>query len=99
MCIRDRATGVVAGILLFITFLLSIVLWRFRTVQVIPDQAYQQQENKEWTADDAGDHYWKPVVVGNPSGRVRRMNLLETGRWSRWTEIRRLNKLSKHPRQ
>ncbi|KKY24628.1 putative polyamine transport protein [Diplodia seriata] len=36
---------------------------------------------------------WKPVIIGNPSGRVRRVNVLELGRWSRWSEIRRLNGL------
>jgi hypothetical protein len=36
---------------------------------------------------------WKAVIIGNPSGKMRRMNLLETGKWSRWSEIRRLNLL------
>jgi hypothetical protein len=36
---------------------------------------------------------WRPVIVGNSSGKVRRMNLLELGHLSRWTEIRRLNRL------
>ena len=92
----QAATGVVAGILLFATILLSLVLWRFRTIQVIPDHALGTRKgSKEWTAGGY-DKYWKPVVLGNPSGKMRRMNLLETGRWSRWTEIRRLNKLAKH---
>ena len=92
----QAATGVVAGILLVLTMLLSVVLWRFRTMQVIPNHALGTKKgSKDWTAEDE-DKYWRPVVVGNPSGKVRRMNLLETGRWSRWTEIRKLNKLSKH---
>lgn len=91
----QAATGVSAGILLFLTILLSVVLWRFRTVQVIPNHAFGTKKgSREWTADD-DDKYWKPVIVGNPSGKIRRMNLLETGKWSRWTEIRRLNKLVK----
>ncbi|KAF2150742.1 MFS general substrate transporter [Myriangium duriaei CBS 260.36] len=89
----QAATGVVAGILLLLTIFLSIVLWRFKTVQVIPNHAFGSKKgSKEWTADN-DDSYWKPVIVGNPSGKIRRMNLLETGKWSRWTEIRRLNKL------
>lgn len=36
---------------------------------------------------------WKPVVIGNPSGTTRRMSLLELGAMSRWTEIRRRNRL------
>ncbi|KAF2218703.1 hypothetical protein BDZ85DRAFT_286102 [Elsinoe ampelina] len=91
----QAAVGVVAGILLFLTILLSLILWRFRTVQVIPNHAFGTRKGtKEWTADD-DDKFWKPVIVGNPSGKVRRMNLLETGKWSRWTEIRRMNKLVK----
>lgn len=91
----QAATAVVAGILLFLTILLSLVLWRFRTVQVIPNHAFGTKKgSKDWTADD-DDKFWKPVIVGNPSGKVRRMNLLETGKWSRWTEVRRLNKLVK----
>ena len=92
----QAAVGVVAGILLFLTILLSIVLWRFKTVQVIPNHAFgTKRGSKEWTAADE-DAYWKPVIVGNPSGKVRRMNILEAGKWSRWTEIRKLNKFADH---
>ena len=71
------------------------MLWRFRTVQVIPNYALgTRRGTNDWTAADE-DKYWKAVIVGNPSGKIRRMNLLETGKWSRWTEIRRLNKLAK----
>lgn len=93
----QAAVGVVAGILLGLTLLLSLILWRWKTVQVIPDHALGTLKgSKDWSASKDEDAYWKPVVVGNPSGKHRRMNLLETGRWSRWTEIRKLNKLSKH---
>jgi len=91
----QAATGVVAGILLLLTILLSIVLWRFKTIQVIPNHAFGTKKgSKDWTADD-DDKYWRPVIVGNPSGKVRKMNILEAGKWSRWTEVRRLNKLVK----
>lgn len=91
----QAAVGVVAGILLGVTILLSLVLWRFKSVQVIPNHAFGTKKgSREWTAQDE-DAYWKPVVIGRPSGKVRRMNLLELGSWSRWTEIRRLNKLAR----
>ena len=94
----QRATGVVIGILLVFTILLSIILWRFRSVQVIPNHALgTARSSHDWQTQQAEhDPYFKPVVIGNPSGKMRRMNILETGSWSRWTEIRKLNKLIKH---
>jgi len=92
----QAATGVVAGILLFVTLLLSIILWRFKSVQVIPHGALGTMKGSgQWTSPN-DDAYWKPVVIGHPSGKVRRMNILEMGKWSRWTEIRKLNKLGEH---
>jgi len=94
----QAATGIVIAILLFATILLSIVLWRFKSVQVIPNHALgTRKSSAEWNAPDAEhDDYWQPVIIGNPSGKMRRMNTLEMGAWTRWTEIRKLNKLIKH---
>ena len=75
----QAATGLVGGILLMLTGALVAVLWRWKTVPVIPSTL---------TSDD-----WQPVIIGHPSGRTRRMNILELGHLSRWTEIRRLNHL------
>ncbi|KAK4941220.1 hypothetical protein LTR66_014828, partial [Elasticomyces elasticus] len=92
-------TGVVAGILLLFTLALMLVLWRWKKVQVIPNHAFGTRRGTDaWGGGGGGvaaeeDEYWKPVIIGNPSGKVRRMNVLELGKWSRWTEIRRLNKL------
>ncbi len=36
---------------------------------------------------------WRPVIIGNPSGKTRRMSILELGHLSRWSEIRRKNRL------
>ena len=88
----QAATGVVAGILLLLTLLLTLVLWRYRDVKVIPNQAFGAHRNS-FDSALTKDEYWQPVIIGNPSGTVRRMNLLELGELSRWTEIRRLNKL------
>ncbi|KAI7509175.1 MFS general substrate transporter [Hortaea werneckii] len=41
----------------------------------------------------ADDTDWKAVVIGNPSQKMRRINLLEMGSQTRWTEIRKLNRL------
>lgn len=87
------STAVVAAILLILTALLLIVLWRWKTVQVIPIHAFgTKRSSVDWGAANV-DEYWKPVIIGNPSGKVRRMNMLELGSWSRWTEIRKLNNL------
>ena len=91
-------TGIWAAILLGLTILLALVLWRFKSMRVIPEQAFGTRRGTRatstaWKTDAEDD--WKPVVIGNPSGKMRRMNLLELGRQSRWTEIRRLNKLQK----
>ncbi|KAF2401963.1 hypothetical protein EJ06DRAFT_474349 [Trichodelitschia bisporula] len=87
------STGVVAIILAILTVLLTLSLWRFRSIRVLPDHSLGTRVNtNEWT-EQMQDPEWKPVVVGNPSGKMRRMSLLEMGSQSRWTEIRRLNKL------
>ncbi|RYP61173.1 hypothetical protein DL770_009841 [Monosporascus sp. CRB-9-2] len=40
--------------------------------------------------DDVG---WRPLVLGNPSSTHRRINILELGSLTRWTEIRKRNHL------
>jgi hypothetical protein len=87
----QAATGVTVGILLGLTMFLSLVMWRFRSVQVIPNGAFGSRGGG--SLDAKADQDWKPVVIGNPSGKMRRMNLLELGSFSRWTEIRKLNNL------
>lgn len=98
------STGVTAGILLGLTILLTAVLWRFKQVQVIPNHtfgtrrdtaAWQEFKNLEKEGRGAD---WKAVVIGNPSGKMRRMSVLELGSLSRWTEIRKLNFLIRGPR-
>jgi len=91
----QKATGVTAGILLFLTLLLTAALARFKSVQVIPNGAFGSRKTSAAAGPFAHveDEYWKPVIIGNPSGKMRRMSLLELGGMSRWTEIRRLNNL------
>jgi hypothetical protein len=94
------STAIVAGILLLLTLLLLIVLFRWKSVQVIPDGVLAESRRKsarEKFVSHGGSggqsNNWRAVVIGNPSGKMRRMNFLETGKWSRWSEIRRLNLL------
>jgi hypothetical protein len=39
------------------------------------------------------DEPWRPAMMGNPVGKTRRVNILELGSMSRWTEIRLKNML------
>jgi Cu/Ag efflux pump CusA len=89
------STGATAGILMALTLLLTLTLWRFKMVQVIPNHSFgTKSETSEWNINRVPtDDFWKPVIIGNPSGKTRRVSLLELGHQSRWTEIRRLNKL------
>ncbi|KAF2751603.1 hypothetical protein M011DRAFT_491999 [Sporormia fimetaria CBS 119925] len=91
------STAVTAAILLFLTVILTAVLYRYKEVQVIPHGAFGTRRDsaaweqfKEVAKDD-----WKAVIIGNPSGKMRRMNIIEMGGLSRWTEIRKLNHLVK----
>ncbi|KAI9877618.1 MAG: hypothetical protein M1830_003296 [Pleopsidium flavum] len=84
----QTATGVVAIVLLILTILLIGVLWRFKEVQVVPTDRFGTGLSL------SGEEPWRPVIIGNPSGRTRRMSLLELGKQSRWSEIRRKNKLT-----
>lgn len=43
--------------------------------------------------DDPRVQELRPTLMGNPSGKSRRMNVLEMGSQTRWTEIRRRNNL------
>jgi hypothetical protein len=93
------STGITAAVLLGITVLLSGALWRFKNVPVLPAAVFGAGEYELTQPPGSGNRQgtmekdWKPVVVGTPSGRIRRMSVLEEGKLSRWTEIRRLNRL------
>ena len=93
----QTSTAIVAAILLGVTVLFIIVLWRWSEVQVVPNGDFGSKTSLgevQW-GPGAEDPEWKPVVIGNPSGKFRRVNMLEMGDLSRWTEIRKLNRLIK----
>ena len=83
----QTATAVMAGVLLILTLLLITILTRIKVVQIIPSERFGTN------ILSGPEDEWKPVIIGNPSGTTRRMSLLELGTLSRWSEIRRRNKL------
>ena len=95
----QKATAITAGVLFGLTLLLVCALVRFRVVQVIPNELFGQYfgsadaERRKSAASMESDKSWRAVVIGNPSGKNRKMSWLELGSLSRWTEIRRLNRL------
>ncbi|KAJ9141617.1 Polyamine transport protein [Coniochaeta hoffmannii] len=98
---QKAATGVVAGILFVLTLLLLAALIRFKNVQIIPEA--KKTEMEKWTnirresirrhSPLTEEEMWRPVIIGNPSSKERRVNVLELGHLSRWTEIRKKNRL------
>ena len=88
---RLGAEGAAAGVAIILTvftILLTLVLLRLRTVRMIPDQLppLVDQSGRRMTE-------WEPVIIGSPSGTMRRVSILELGSLCRWTEIRRRNRL------
>lgn len=83
-----QATGVVAGVLMGLTLLLTMVLFRYRVVRMIPDAP--PTINSMIRSNTA----WEPVVMGRPSGTTRKISMLEAGEQTRWSEIRRRNRLT-----
>lgn len=96
----QKATAITAGILAGLTLLLTCALYRFKVVQVIPNELFGQyfgsadaDTRRKSVASIESDRSWRAVIIGNPSGKNRKMSWLELGSLSRWTEIRRLNRL------
>lgn len=106
---QQVATGVVAGILFLLTLLLLLVLMRFIEIQIIPTSKFEEMDRvvearRKSTIRRASmpndpqammeeERAWRPVMIGNPIGKTRRMNIVELGSLTRWQEIRRKNKL------
>lgn len=89
------AMGIVAAILLGVTLLYFVAVTRWKNVQVIPTYTVDATHGSRNRLAGSSDPEWRPVLIGNPSGKMRRMNILEMGKWSRWSEIRRLNKIER----
>ena len=83
-----HASGVVAGVLLILTVLLTAALTRWKSVRVIPfGPRYEDPHDTRTTR-------WEPIILGNPSGVMRKINILESGKQSRFSEIRRTNRVN-----
>ena len=84
-----HASGVVAGVLLLLTFLLTAVLARWKSVRVIPSGPPKNEDSTERRATT-----WEPIILGNPSGVTRKINVFEAGKQTRFSEIRRRNRVN-----
>ena len=80
-----QAAAIVASVLLFLTLVFTVVVVRWKSVQMIPARHDRR-------VDD--DSEWRPLVLGRPSGLTRKLSILEMGEQSRWSEIRRRNNLA-----
>ena len=83
-----QASLAVAGILLGLALLLTLVLWRLKVVQMIPAPPRKDEQLARHQTD------WEPVILGHPRGITRKLSMLEAGRQTRWHEIRRRNRLN-----
>ncbi|PQE17690.1 Major facilitator superfamily transporter protein [Rutstroemia sp. NJR-2017a BVV2] len=98
---QQAATGVMCGILLILSILLISVLLRFQDVQIIPEsktgemEQWHNAKRNQYINGNNGevDDEWRPVIIGNPTHIMRRMSVLELGAMTRWSEIRKKNKL------
>lgn len=99
----QAALGTMAGVLLILSLMLLAILVRFTSVQIIPDNKkeemdqYHQARRASQMRRNSGindeEEPWRPLIIGNPHHHYRRMNLLELGAMSRYSEIRMKNKL------
>jgi hypothetical protein len=98
----QAALGTMAGILLILSLMFLAVLVRFTSVQIIPDckkeemNRYKQARRASQIRKEEGieeEEPWRPIIIGNPHHHFRRMNLLELGAMSRYSEICEKNKL------
>lgn len=99
---QQAATGVMAGILVILTMLFFAVLVRWQDVQIIPnaktgemDLYLAQRRLTAMRPPDAPEveEPWRPTIIGNPKSKTRRMSIIELGSMTRWSEIRRKNRL------
>lgn len=83
------SSAVVAGVLLGLTLLLTLVLVRWRVVRMIPEAPPEFAPQFMTRANTT----WEPIILGRPSGTTRKISILELGKETRWSEIRRKNRL------
>ncbi|KAI0845963.1 hypothetical protein F5Y00DRAFT_254920 [Daldinia vernicosa] len=101
---QRAATGIVASILFIHSLLLLAVFARFRRIQIIPNS--KSLEMERWTEERRHSlaRHASAVAAAKANGlkdvteipeedKFRRMNILELGSLTRWSEIRKKNRL------
>lgn len=81
------ATTAVAAVSFVLTFLLTLVLFKWKEVQMLPDGSHTFRQVKRVETS------WRPVSFTQGSSKFRRLSILEMGRLTRYSEIRRRNQL------
>lgn len=81
------ATTAVATASFVLTLLLTMVLFKWKRVQMLPDGPRTFEQIKRVSTS------WRPVFLTVGSSAYRRLSILEMGRLTRYTEIRRRNRL------
>lgn len=82
-------TGV-AVISFVLTLLLSAVLVKWKQVQMVPNGPETVEHLRRANTS------WRPVIVGRPSGKFRRLSIFEMGRMTRYSQIRERNRLEEN---
>ncbi|KAI1658144.1 hypothetical protein F4813DRAFT_380487 [Daldinia decipiens] len=101
---QRAATGIVASILFIHSLLLLAVFARFRRIQIVPNS--KSFEMERWTEERRNSvrRHASAVAAAKANGlkditeipeedKFRRMNILELGSLTRWSEIRKKNRL------
>ena len=79
-------TGVAAITFIF-TLLLTLILAKWKKVQMIPDGGETVEHIRRAQTS------WRPVIIGRPSGKFRRLSIFELGRLTRYSQIRETNRI------
>ncbi|OAA58248.1 amino acid permease 2 [Cordyceps fumosorosea ARSEF 2679] len=86
-----------------------LILVRFVEIQIIPRSKFDEMDRvvearrkstirrtsmpNDPQAMIEEEQAWRPIMIGNPIGKMRRMSILELGSMTRWQEIRKKNRL------
>ncbi|KAK5945726.1 hypothetical protein PMZ80_002934 [Knufia obscura] len=81
------ATTGVAVISMALTLLLTLVVVKWKKVQMVPDGLTDFEHVRRASTS------WRPVNVGRNKGKFRRLSILEMGRLTRFSEIRQRNRV------
>lgn len=80
-----QAAAAVAGILLLMTLLLTVILFRWKTVQIVPNWQLLRERRASSRST------WNADIPSTPQSTTRKISILEAGKMTRWSEIRQRN--------